>query len=768
MEVSRFAQMLRYLGPKWLMYRAVYALRMKSGLVRMQRPATTWDKLPLEAFLSDPSLRDAEAYAESRRKQARPFFFDAAQLPNSGELLSRWDTPESSPFYSVDRLREGFVQFFSNEFVEVGLPPQWHRDPLSGHTFPNDRHWSQIGDFGAGDIKLVWEANRFGFVFPLVRAYWRTGDEAIPKLFWDLIEDWRRSNPPDTGSNWKCGQEISLRVMAWVFGLHGFGNSPATTPARVSMLAQMIAVSGQRIESNIGYALSQQNNHGISEAMGLWTVGSLFPELKDAARWSRKGRRLLESQAQALVYDDGAFSQHSLNYHRVMLHNYLWSIRLGDLQDSPLSSELRDRIGRAGEFVYQLQDKVTGRVPRTGQDDGAYILPLSNCAYDDYRGVVQSTHYLLTGQRLLPSGPWDEELFWLFGLEQPSDSDCPITDAGHPSTSNARTGNRDLATEKHSGSFSPERRDFDAADSGYVTLRTPAGCAISRAAGFRHRPAQADMLHVDIWWRGLNIALDPGTYSYNSPAPWNNPFSHTEHHNTVSVDGRDQMDRASRFLWLPWLKGTSHGRNVPRQGDVSAWNGEHDGYRRLADPVTHRRGVARLGAEHWLIVDALCGQVDHQFRLHWLLMDGPFAADHDLTSLEIQTPHGPYRLLAASSQAEPRFQVIRADEHSARGWYAPFYHSRRPALSVSLEATTHAVVFASLLGPEALSVQITGDHVQVRGGDWQATVSLNLDQTMDTPLVASVTAGGSLADSITSIPLPSTRPISEPRQCTSC
>lgn len=32
-------------------------------------------------------------------------------------------------------------------------------------------------------------------------------------------------------------------------------------------LAQMIAVSGERIVANFAYALSQQNNHGISEVM---------------------------------------------------------------------------------------------------------------------------------------------------------------------------------------------------------------------------------------------------------------------------------------------------------------------------------------------------------------------------------------------------------------------------------------------------------------------------------------------------------------------
>ena len=315
----------------------------------------------------------------------------------------------------------GFVQFFSHERVEVGFPLQWHRDPFSGYSFPTDRHWSQIADFGAGDIKLVWETNRFGFTFPLVRSYWRTGDEQYAEVFWQLAENWHASNSPESGANWKCGQEVSLRVMAWCFGLYGFAASPASTPNRVALLAQMIAVSGRRIESNIGYALSQKNNHGLSEAMGLWTIGALFPEFADSARWAALGRRLLESQALELIYDDGAFSQHSMNYHRVMLHDYLWSMRLADVQDRPFSNSLRDRIRRAGEFLYQLQDESTGRVPCYGQNDGALILPLTNCDYSDFRPVVQSAHILASGQRRFEPGPWDEESLWLFPrIRQPS------------------------------------------------------------------------------------------------------------------------------------------------------------------------------------------------------------------------------------------------------------------------------------------------------------------------------------------------------------
>src|SRR5262249_7835967 len=253
--------------------------------------------------------------------------------------------------------------------------------------------------------------------FAVVRAFWRTGDEQYAEMFWRLVGDWREHNPPQLGVNWKCGQEITFRLMAWCFGLYGFLSAESTTAQRAVSMAQMIAISGTRIEANIDYALSQQNNHSISEAVGLWTIGTLFPELIQSERWKETGRQALESQAKTLIYDDGAFSQHSANYHRLMLHAYVWALHLGELSNQPLTKELNERISAAGEVLYQIQDEMTGRVPFYGHNDGALILPLSNCDYQDFRPVIQATQAVTTRTRRYSSGPWDEDLLWLCGPE---------------------------------------------------------------------------------------------------------------------------------------------------------------------------------------------------------------------------------------------------------------------------------------------------------------------------------------------------------------
>ena len=100
-----------------------------------------------------------------------------------------------------------------------------------------------------------------------------------------------------------------------------------------------------------------------------------------------------------------------------MLHDYLWAVRLGDILGEPFSDELRAHLGRSGDFLYQLQDETTGRLPCYGQNDGSLILRLTNCDYQDFRPVIAATRYLAYGTRTYEAGPWDEELYWLFGPE---------------------------------------------------------------------------------------------------------------------------------------------------------------------------------------------------------------------------------------------------------------------------------------------------------------------------------------------------------------
>lgn len=689
------------------MFRVVYALRKRTGLIRKQMPAYEWADRPLKTWLKKKIPAQPEQYARWRRQKSPKFFFEPLRAERSGQRSPRnvvearfppnlpWN-PQSA-VDEAERILNGELKYFAHNFIKTGFPPDWHKDPVSGKRLDSTKHWSEISDDGGVDIKFIWEASRFSMVYSLLRAYAFTRDERFAEVFWTLIESWADSNPPNTGPNWMDGQEAALRLMAWTFGFYAFMESPSTTPERIAQFTVMVAAHAERIYKNIDYAIFTRSNHTISEAFGLWLVGFLFPELRDAQKCFALGRELLEQEAAAQIFPDGSYSMYSVNYHRFILHIYLYAIRLAELNQSSLSDLIFDRVSASIDYLSQLIDPATGQMPLYGSNDGALVLPLNNCDFTDYRPLLQLGSYLTKKQFLFDPGPWDEDLFWLCGNQT-------LTRA-KPGVHNAK------AVEWANGGG---QHGFPHA--GVYLVQNTNSTAMIRCTDFRSRPSHADQLHVDLWLRDQNIACDAGTYLYSGPGIWRNGLAHTAAHNTVIVDGRDQMRMASRFTWTDWARG-----KVLRH-DENLWQGEHDGYKRLADPVNHKRTVLSLEENRWLVIDHLRGKQPHHYALHWLLNDVPYEQRENGISLSVDLMK--YKMHVGVVEGRTRFTVVRADPASTRGWRSRYYGEKEPAISARLEVDQPYVCFWTFFGFEEDAIELAGNTLAIHSPDWKTRISL--------------------------------------------
>jgi hypothetical protein len=199
-----------------------------------------------------------------------------------------------------------------------------------------------------------------------------------------------------------------------------------------------------------------------------------------------------------------------------------------------------------------------------------------------------------------------------------------------------------------------------------------------RAAQFQERPGHTDQLHLDLWWRGHNIAMDAGTYLYNAPAPWDNALASTRAHNTLTINGREQMRRAGRFLWLE----RANARGWSEGGKLIA---EHDGYRALG--LTHRREIDTQTST-WVVRDQVLGtSAAVATRLHWLLPDWQWKLDGN--TLRLSAPEGEITI-RVEAQEPLAISLIRAGERVAGnaeadpvlGWVSHTYGEKQPALSL--------------------------------------------------------------------------------------
>ena len=714
-KVRTMLQVAKTFGARDGMLRLGYELQRGSGLMsRRMRSVAGWQSWDLKTVASDTSADDLLA---SRRRGDRPFFFRDSRSLASKLIALLGSSGAELVVTDANKILAGDLPYFGRLTFGCGFPPRWFRNPVTGREVDPNRLWTQLRFASPefGDLKFILEPSRFLFAYSLVRAYAISGDERFAEAFWTSIEDWADKNPPMSGPLWICGQESSLRIMAWSFSLYGFLNSPATTPRRVSLLLSMIAAHAWRIVQTLGYARSQRSNHLISEAVGLWTVGTLFPELRDALVWQQQGHRLMREAVLDQITPQGIFLQNSFNYQRMVQQQMLWVIRLAEINHQAIDPAITERATAGMNFLKQFVDSESGGAPNYGSNDGSYILPLSLCGYDDFRPLLRMGGCALNSGNPLPPGPWDEIAIWMGSDFAP------------------------LANNE-------SKVESDGSASGYHRLGTKTSWALVRAGRYSRRPFQADQLHLDLWWRGVNVTRDAGTYLYNGEPPWDNGLSGSAVHNTVTVDGQDQMLRAGRFLWVDWAQATGKSFSTSSGTDgtkiLDTFIGEHDGYQRFG--VTHRRKVQFVAEKAWVVVDDLLGEGEHDLTLHWLLPDFKFHIDSPSPFFARVTAGDQSLRWQIVSSAPGTTAVVRAGKNISQetavetksglenevilGWQSPTYGEISPAISLvyRVRAPLPVRIATIICDEKEIEVRQAGARAILFCGDLE-TFSLNLN-----------------------------------------
>lgn len=658
MRVSDVPTVVREYGADWLAWRVGYEALLRTGAIR--HVSAVPPRAALAKALGVDVERIEETLAARARASPRRFFFD--KLP--GAALHAIDDGGAARA-EADAVLSGGLLFWRRHLRAVGDPPDWSLGDPTRARWPTTPHWSEVPDLSAeaGDIKEVWEPARFTHVFALSRAFAREPNDAYPEAFWRHVESWIAANPRERGPHWRCGQEISLRLLAWTWGLHAFADHPSSTPARVGALLASVWEQAHHVRRVHWYARRcVRNNHAVSEGVALFTVGVAFPFLPDADAFRDLGARAIARELAWQVYEDGAYVQSSTNYARLAAQLVTWAIRLGERAGAPLDPVVRERGARLLAYLLALQDPRSGRVPNFGANDGALLFPLATGDFLDHRATNAALARALGMPSPYAPGPWDEASVWFV-----------VDAAGHaPSTI-------------------PQRLAFPVG--GTYVLRADGVHAVVRAGTPAHRPLQSDMMHLDAFVDGENVLIDPGTSSYNLPPAWRDWFSGTRGHNTVMVDGRDPMRRGAKFMWLDWPRCVVHER--ASGPDAALVDAEHFGYA----PVAHRRRVL-LDGDLLCAIDEVGGDAEaHDVRLHWLLADLAASTRDDGATLTL--PSGKEVDLLVRSGAATRASWARADADPPRGWHAPHYDERLPALSGAWKARAARARFVTLLGPPA-------------------------------------------------------------------
>jgi hypothetical protein len=585
-------------------------------------------------------------------------------LPLREQLLQTLgDEGKSALINEADEIINGKFRMFGGEPVPIQLT---FNEPL--------HHWT---DYETGktaipfflisihDIKFIWEPARFGWAFTLGRAYHIMQDEKYAEAFWKYFETFTDGNPPYLGPHWMNGQEVAIRLMSLLWAVQVYQTAAASSAERRERLVQSIAYHAGRIPPTLIYARSQNNNHLVTESAALYTAGVAL----DQPRWRELGWSWLNHTLCTQISSYGEYIQHSTNYHRLMMQSALWVNMILRERHQHWPFPTLEALTRASHWMFSMIDPASGQTPNLGANDGALIFPLSSTPFNDFRPTVQAAARAFL-RTTLPAGIWDEMSLWL-GLpasEHTTDSEAYMTDH----------------------------------------LRGKDSWAYLRASRFKSRLSHMDQLHFDLWWRRLNITQDSGTYLYNGEPPSDNPFVSTRVHNTITIDGRDQMARGGRFLTLDWFPAYSKNLLEADEKILGRVLAYHKGYRRLG--IRHERMATVFTDERWEIKDNLIFTKpgEHFFRLHWLLVDGEYEIEKSELgiSIRVKSKHGWITLNINLEPSNLQFvtSLVRAGElidgqrevKPYEGWVSPTYGTKIPALSLAVEVTSSkSVIFTS-------------------------------------------------------------------------
>jgi len=312
---------------------------------------------------------------------------------------------------------------------------------------------------------------------------------------------------------------------------------------------------------------------------------------------------------------------------------------------------------------------VAGNVPMVGDSDDALVARLDpRSDFDRYRSLLATGAVLFRRADFkAKAGRLDDKTRWLLGPQAQEVFDCIPA-----------------------GARLPVRRDFP--DGGYYILgdgfETPQEVRLVVDAGPLGYQAiaahgHADALSFTLSALGRELIVDPGTFAYHTEPQWRSYFRGTGAHNTVRIDGLDQSEQGGKFMWLRKANsGCAAWLSDAREDRFEGW---HDGYARLEDPVMHSRTIhfdkrARL----FVIEDALSMRGEHEVELFFhfdercrvALDEDGCIAERDHLRLGLKLPE----------RADAEVRLLAGSVDPVAGWVSRRFDERVPAPTLRWKA----------------------------------------------------------------------------------
>lgn len=538
--------------------------------------------------------------------------------------------------------------------VVLGSPdgiPDWHLDSSTGRRAP--RGFAPLlrtrDPEAVGDIKFIWELNRHQWLS--ARACSDPSDEGVAYVC-SVLRDWLRANPYQDGVNWASPMELGLRVISWSI----------IFPRIAPVLEHDEGLRREFFRSVYEHLLlirrhqsrfSSANNHVIGEMVGLYVGAQCFPFWSESETWRTEAKTVLERELLLQINPDGTNREQAIGYLLFVLELVTFCALLGASRGDPFTVEFLRRIRAMYEYLQDVRVKQES-IPWYGDNDNGLAFDIGDTAPHIVRifalGSCLFSAHAASWQQYATSSPTVS----LFTRETGSILKQPLLPDPVP---------QDLKIYPDGGLVRLQNRNqswkilFDCGPLGYLST-----------AAHGH----ADALSVWIASTEGYFITDSGTYCYHSHPEWRRYLRGTAAHNTARVDGSEQSTMRARFIW------SDHAiccllETVCTNEKITV-SGEHDGYRRLSDPVVHMRKVSLTHEDDAVdVVDSFDCQANHFIEIFFHCHPAAHVVVEakDRAAIEFAGD----RFMLSTSMDKIGLAVVRGNRDPILGWHSQSFGS---------------------------------------------------------------------------------------------
>lgn len=652
----------------------------------------SWDELEararqevskrLDVALCGIGLQPARNGLRSASGPSGNFFFSKDELARRVRLLREHLPSEPEEIVGeADEICRHRFRLLGYRDLDYGAEIDWHLDAVHGRRSPLIP-WFKIDflDFAqVGDHKVVWELSRHQHLVTLAKAWLLTNEEVYVQEILAQWYSWKSANPYPLGANWASSLEVAFRSVSWIWLREMLLECPAVPAGFQQDLLRGLALNGRHIEQYLSTYFSP-NTHLLGEAVALFFIGTMCPQISSAERWKRMGWRIVEEEARHQVRPDGVYFEQSLYYHVYALDFFLHARLLASRNGMESPSEFDFVLKRMLAVIQSLAQ--AGPPDGFGDDDGGRVFNPRRNRADHLTDPLAIGAALLQDEEPIAGSRLTEEAIWLFGEQALSRSGQRCKSSSRLKTHAFRDGGLFVTAS----SDPPQQLIIDAGPQG------------TGRSGHGH----ADALSVKLAFSGRNWLVDAGAFCYIGHGNERNAFRGTRAHNTLTIDGVDQAEPDGPFGWkyIPktqtesWITGET----------FTFFAGSHSGYERLPEPARHRRFVFHRHGAFWLVRDVVEGSGSHLLETSWHLAQGlkvsPREGGFDVNSGEKESNEVGCNRLTLLPVVDPAWRCEQISEY-----VSPAYGVRMSAPVVRCSARVelpaeHAIMLISGTGME--------------------------------------------------------------------